>query len=302
MKSRYYGLFAGAVLSAHGQVFFTFDYTYDTAGFFSGENSYRQDTLEAAAARVSSYLAEQSLTAVGSDGGNVAYIIDPSSNGTSTIQLNNVSVAANEIRIYVGSYAYNSGVLAKAGPGLGFSYGDSLNFEQRGTSFITPVIGTMSFNSQLFSGSVYWDQDVSNYEDPNPGSSDFDAYTFIQHELLHVLGFGTLNGWFDHLDGTNFTGEHTVETYGGWAPLSGDNAHWQGSVVSTAEDGSIQAALMTPFLFNDTRKELTAIDIAGLRDIGWNASFPSHIPEPSAFALFAGVSAFALTTTRRRRS
>lgn len=302
MKSRYYALFAGAVLSAHGQVFFSFDYSLDTGGFFAGANSYRQNTLEAAAQRVSSFLTQQSLSPVaGGPNGNAVYIINPSSDGTGITQLDNVSVAANEIRIYVGAYNYGSGVLAQAGPGQGFSYeNDTEPFTNRGTGFNPPMVGSMSFNTTLFMGDVYWDQDVSNFEDPNPGSPDFDAYTFIQHELLHVLGYGTNSRWSGLIENSNFTGANSVAEYGWIVPVSGDNAHWQGTVVSTNLYGDSQVALMSPFQLNDERKEMTALDIAGLKDLGWNATF-QVIPEPSAFAAIAGVGVLALAATRRRR-
>jgi hypothetical protein len=302
MKPIYYGLFASAVLTAQGQVFFSFDYSLDTNGFFSGENSYRQNTLNAAAQRLGSFLTNQSLSAVpGGPEGNALYIVNPSSDGNSTTQLDNVSVAANEIRVYVGSYAIGSGALALAGPGNGFSYEvDTEPFTNRGTGFNPPIVGSMIFNSSLFTGSVYWDQDVSNYEDPNPEAFDFDAYTFIQHELLHVLGYGTNARWLSMVEGNFFTGAHSVADFGGLVPVSGDDAHWQGTVVSTNLYGQSQVTMMSPFIFNDERKEMTSLDVAGLKDLGWNATF-QVIPEPSAFATIAGAGVLAFVATRRRR-
>lgn len=297
MNSRCFVLFAGTVFSLQGQVFFSFDYSLDTSGYFAGANSYRQNTLEAAAQRVSAFLSRQSLSTVsGGPQGNAIYIINPSSDGTGITQLDNVSVGTNEIRIYVGAYNYGSGVLAQAGPGQGFSYEvNTESFTNRGTSFNPPMIGSISFNTNLFTGDIYWDQDVSNFEDPNPGSPDFDAYTFIQHELLHVLGIGTSNDWsalvdptirtfvsnpnvpppFGTFNTTSFIGSHSVSLVGGPVPLSSDQAHPHSSVKSTTEDGAIRTPLMSPLILNDERKELTLLDLAMLKDIGWSADFPA---------------------------
>jgi hypothetical protein len=62
-------------------------------------------------------------------------------------------------------------------------------------------------------------------------------------------------------------------------------------------DGLAQEVVMDPDLLNGTRKELTQLDLAVLRDLGF--STVTAIPEPSG--LFALTVAGSLIALRRRR-
>ncbi len=52
---------------------------------------------------------------------------------------------------------------------------------------------------------------------------------------------------------------------------------------------------MDPNIASNERKYITALDVAGLRDIGYSA-----VPEPSTVALIFGISALGLAVIRRR--
>lgn len=285
---------AGAPCRA--QVFFTFDYRFDTEGYFSGENAYRRSTLEAAGATLAAHLAGQSLDAV--DIPNSLFLADTT--GTSFVEITDLSVAENEIMIFVGA-APLGGPAGIGGPGVAVAADHSQEgyelLAQRGTGGETILAGMISFNSSPIGGSLYWDSDTSDFEDPDPGSSDSDAYTVALHELLHVLGIGTSNRWHALVDPTprefilnpnippqfgvvqakTFIGEASMAVFGGPVPLQSDATHLYPSstlTMSIAQDGTRQSPVSFPYLMSDQRGRFTELDLALLRDIGWAAHFP----------------------------
>ena len=54
---------------------------------------------------------------------------------------------------------------------------------------------------------------------------------------------------------------------------------------------------MDPSLTIGTRKDLTAMDVAFLQDLGYSVA---PVPEPGSFALLSGAAAFLLISRRRR--
>lgn len=70
--------------------------------------------------------------------------------------------------------------------------------------------------------------------------------------------------------------------------------------MSATVVGSVaQAAVMAPNITTGTRKLLTQVDLAVLRDLGFTTT---AIPEPSTYAALAGLIALALAINRRRRA
>ena len=61
-------------------------------------------------------------------------------------------------------------------------------------------------------------------------------------------------------------------------------------------DGVMQEVVMDPNITTGTRKELTELDLAFLRDIGWETI---TIPEPSS-TLLLGLGSFAFILRRRK--
>jgi hypothetical protein len=102
--------------------------------------------------------------------------------------------------------------------------------------------------------------------------------------LGHSLGFGTSTEWQSLVSGSNFLGANAKAQNGGNAvALSPDLAHWLAGTTSIAYGTSTsQEAAMDPDLQNGTRKQLTALDAAGLKDIGWSLG---AIPEPPTVIL-----------------
>lgn len=128
------------------------------------------------------------------------------------------------------------------------------------------------------------------------GKNDF--YSVALHELMHSIGFGSSRTWDQLHSGTNWTGSNVITLAGtGTNMLSGDQVHIAESFISNRlSDGVAQEAAMDPSITVGTRKYLTQLDLAFLRDIGYQT-----IPEPStAMLLFVAAGMFGAARSRRR--
>jgi hypothetical protein len=65
-------------------------------------------------------------------------------------------------------------------------------------------------------------------------------------------------------------------------------------------DGTSQEALMDPDIAAGVRKYLTSLDLRAMQDIGYVTNFTA-VPEPSTYALGAGVISVVWAWRRRRR-
>lgn len=244
-----------------------FDYRYDTTGFFASHPDARARLQEAACAfsRITDH-----LTAIQPTGGNTwsETFIDPATGKQDTVT--NATVAADTIVIYVGGTSQlHTLELGEAEPG-GWSATGSQDWlttvESRGQSGalspnptdLGPWGGAISFSTL-----AHW-----NFSMALPQSNQNDFLSVATHEIAHVLGIGTSNSWFTYVNGHDFVGPHAEKTYGDAVPLFDSNDHWADNTFSTA-NGHPQAALMDPRLPVGQRRYLTALDIAGLQDIGW---------------------------------
>lgn len=140
------------VAPVRGQLSFQFDYTYDT-GFFTGGNSGRQIYLTAVGSYITNLISGTEFSAITPSGANSrhAQVFDPRDVGA-TLDLGNVSVAANTIVVYVGAYNRGSSTLGVGGSG-GFNpasgngeWFDTLFYRGNG-SFKMPGVGAIAFNS-----------------------------------------------------------------------------------------------------------------------------------------------------------
>ena len=115
-----------------------------------------------------------------------------------------------------------------------------------------------------FSNTTNW-----NLSTALPGASQNDFLSVATHEISHVLGFGTSASWETYVSGTKFIGPHAEAADGGKAvPLAPGLAHWADGFKSTV-NGVSQFAEMDPYLITGTRRAFTALDYAGLEDVGW---------------------------------
>lgn len=273
-----------------------FDYTYDN-GFFNAAN---MATLDTAAAVFESRFAD-TLTAITSSGGNGfdPNFFNPSDPFGADISLNDASFGANVIRVYVGGANLGSGTLGLGGPGgfgcsgFGSFCADAASRNQgnvSGSSANDFALwgGSISFNS---ASTWHFGQTTSGLD-----SNEADFYSVAVHELAHVLGFGTADSYYNHIDGT-FGGSNATALYGGGIPLDFDEAHWAEGTMSVV-NGVAQEAAMDPSILLGTRKYFTELDFAAMKDIGWAVT---PVPEADTWAmLLAGLGLVGFAVRRRK--
>jgi hypothetical protein len=262
--------------SAHAAIDIQFDYTYD-GGFFTGANASRQAALEMAASTIESRLVGESFASLTPAGQNTwALSFDNPGNAGTTVTLNNLAIAANTLKIYVGgSNLGASGPLGNANFGLNYSgLSNWLNtFEARDTTTnYEPLGGGITFNS---ASNWHFGTDASGLQ-----LSQYDFYTVATHEIFHILGFGQSDAYDADVSGNQHVGSHVQAAAGGAVTLNtanGDAGHW---AQGTTYQG--QASIMVPALAKGARRYATELDYAVLRDIGYNLT---TVPEPSTWAM-----------------
>lgn len=277
----------------------TFDYSYDTGGFFDAT---QRSTLDQAGAYLGSRL-QDSLTAINSGGSNdfTATFFNPSATA-SAVSLPSFDVAANAIRVYVGASDLGAATLGSGGPG-GYSVSGDADFltnaQSRGQTgaLVTPPTdfgpwgGAIGFNA---ASNWYFDTDANTVE----RFSGYDFFSVAVHELGHVLGFGTSASWDAKVSGQTFTGDFSKAAYGGAVPLDSDLAHWAAGTMGSY-NGSPQETAMESGIAAGQRKYFTGLDFAALQDVGWQAS-ATPVPLPGALVLlFSGISFLAVWGKRR---
>ena len=315
---------AGIVLNYSGDSYFA-------------NNPVARAALEAAAADINAAIDFSCLNAVTSDlisgtsGPSTAdftlskFYTNPA-DGTQT-QLPSTQIVAGQVNVFAGARTLSGTTLGVAAPGAtGLSAGglfDPLTFPQavanaeaneqhsRGSGPIVVVQnGTLagsnfSFSQGLHTGSVAFDDSANWHFDHTTavtaGASDF--YSVALHELLHTIGFGVSESWNSLISGTSYLGSEGIAANGGsGAGLVDSTGHFAMGVLSPRiSDGVLQEAIMDPDLTLGTRKFLTELDLAVMRDLGLKTIPPaSAIPEPSSAALLVFVAAGVVA--RRRRS
>ena len=247
------------------------NYDYDTSGFFN--SAARRAILQQAVDTLTGSINE-SLAAIAPSGTNTWSIsfVNPATGATETI--NNPTIPADTLVIYIGARSLGGNERGFGGPG---GYGWS------GTQAWGDLVGGRGHVGALlpqpddfapWGGSVTFDYTANWFFGATTAGitgSQTDFYSVAIHELGHVLGIGDVvpgqaTSWSRLVVGGRFLGLNSVAAHGGTSvPLDAASAHFAAGTNS----GGQQAA-MTPTLLAGTRKNFTPLDFAALKDIGWN--------------------------------
>ncbi len=251
-----------------------FDYSLDISQFFN--TAEKRDILQVAADIVLSRFSD-SLAAITPSGTNIwqAVLFNPS--GLGQISIPNLTIAANELVVYVGARPIGGQTVALGGSGGSSSSGTTPWVQAvtgRGQAGALSAIPT---DTSPWGGSITVDPNVKWHFGPTTEGLDPDEYDFltaVSHEFMHVLGFGitfkpfgNTSSWDRYVSGGNFFGPASVATNGGAAvPLDGDLLHWREGTQSAGQE-----TLMDPSINSrGIRKLPTPLDFAGLSDLGWS--------------------------------
>src|SRR5687768_1095693 len=193
-----------------------FDYSLDTNNFF--DTSEKRAILQAAANSIVERF-NDNLSAIvpGVPAGNTwkAILDHPATGGN--VELNNLTIPANTLIVYAGGRQMSS--LGMGGPGGFSSSGTSAWNELVAARGQQNARGDEATDFGPYGGSITFDTDPSGgwYFGLDPaaiaGRSDF--FSVAQHEMLHLLGFGTSDAWEARVSGSAFTGPAAVAEYDG---------------------------------------------------------------------------------------
>ncbi|MBX9655283.1 peptidase M10A and M12B matrixin and adamalysin [bacterium] len=285
------------------EVIVQIDYSYDSSGFFT--NSAARHALETGIAHIASRLNDD-LTAITpgptpfgfSNHYNVAFT-NPST-GTA-VNIQDFAVPDKTLIVYVGARDLPGETLGIGGAG-GWSLSGLPDFvesarlrgqgETQGAVAIdfAPWGGAITFDSL-----ADWSFDTS-LADPGSGFNSF--ISVVEHEFGHLLGYGGADSWKNKIDNVNgnlfFHGSASVAEFGGLVPLF-NQSHWGDGIMSNV-NGIVQEAVLDPTLTVGKRKEFSALDFAGLSDIGWEVL---AVPEPSSIVLLIVPIAFSAFMARK---
>ncbi len=237
----------------------TFDYRFDTAGFFTAE---RRATLEGAA-RIWGRLLQDDFGTV--PAGTALKIRDPEHPGVMAMPVTS-NVDIEDLLVFVGSSAIDgeSGTLAMSSPTAGINDVADDTLRQSLSS------RTFGADFEPWTAWISFDRDEDFYFDPAPDTSlnvpigKTDFATVAIHELGHCLGFGTSDAFSAHVAGGQFTGPATSAVFGSAVALSGDNRHIGQSVVFQGKK-----PLMDVSDSAGQRQLPSGLDLAMLADIGY---------------------------------
>jgi len=252
------------------------NYAYDTSGFFTS-NPTARSTLQLAANDLASAI-NTSLAAIAPSGTNTwdESFYNPANGQVVTV--NNPTVAANTIVIYVGARALGS---SQASVGAFGGYGIS------GTQAWVNTLQSRSpgWGSLLWGGSMAFDTTTNWYFGASASglaSNQEDFFTCATHELAHVLGIGTSAKWFTEVTNNTFTGSHSEAIYGGPVPLT-----WGSSELNNVSVKGIPAVMNLDLPMGARTAPFTPLDWTLLQDVGWSVTVPSPVtisPPPSSAA------------------
>ena len=220
----------------------TFDYRYDTRGFFA--DPMRKRTLEAAAKVWTSRLHNAFPR---TPRGSKVLIVQPESLAPITIELE----ADHEgVLVFVGASALPDRVGGVAGPGgtpAGIIDDARRRLQDRlYADHFEPFVGSLTFSTV-----PTWFVDGTPDTGDDVPAGQADLLSVATHELGHVLGFGTAPRFMRLADG-------------GALPLTSDHYHF---LDATLSDGRRPCMSASPA--NAQRSVPTALDLGVFADLGY---------------------------------
>ncbi len=284
----------------------TIDYRFDGNGFFDEGNARGREArarIEEAASFYSDLILDPlaaitpGATTHGETDRWTTFFADPSTGGRASAA--NLRLGVGEVIVFAGARDLGGNILGTAFTGAAFASGSAAfvdGVENRGQR------GVGTTDVAPWGGSIAFDQVGTNWYFGESAAVPFgrtDFRSVALHEIAHILGIGSSASWFDQLgaapgcaSGLAFYGAAATAVHGGPVCLEeGSPDHWEDGTRSGGRE-----AAMDPLLDTRTRKELTPLDLAGLRDVGWELS----VPEPTGLVL-AGLAGL-LVAARRLRS
>ena len=272
-------------------------YDYDTLGFFNAPGS--REALRAAADYYESIL-HDSLSAINPaawPGATWEARFSHPATGTTTI-ITDLAVPADTIIVFAGGRNLG-GTAGQGGPGGRWASGWQEWFDLLASRGQLGALATPATDFGPWGGSITFNTTLTwNFSTTGPVSGKTPFMTIALHELGHLLGIGTAASWTAKVSGTTFTGAHAALAYGSNVPLQSGGGHWRddgfcvapnGHKASNANNvlskaygqfgaphGFTQQVLMDPSSCSagSYMKVLTDVDLAGLRDIGWQMEPP----------------------------
>jgi Ca2+-binding RTX toxin-like protein len=248
------------------------DYSLDTNSFF--DTQLKRDVFQAAADSVASRLTDN-LSAInpGPAGMGITNTWTSSFSHPATGATHNIVdpvIAEDSLVIFAGGRDLSGSAAGLGGPG-GFSVSGTAEFvnlvESRGQ---TGALDMPATDFGPWGGSIAFDSETAwHFGLTTDGleGHETDFISVAQHEVAHLLGFGTASSWNTYVAGGVFSGPDSVAEFGSNVPLHGDDAHWATGTMSGGQEAGL-----TPSLLNGTRGLLTKLDMAALSDIGWSVA------------------------------
>ncbi|MDB6078513.1 MAG: Calx-beta protein [Akkermansiaceae bacterium] len=273
-------------------------YDYDSTHFFDQPGA--KEALRAVADYYEVLLTD-SLQRIDPTGtSNTWSAVFPNPATGAQVGLANLVVPADTVIVYVGSRPI-APAAGQGGPG-GYSangfqpWFDLLNSRGQAGALATPKTDFGPWGGAItFDPSYTWSFSTSG---PVDGTTPF--VSIALHEFGHLFGIGTADSWDAKISGSNFTGAAAVASYGGPVPLQSGGSHWRDDAACVLPDGYnpsnplnvlskaygsfgalhgfAQIALMDPSSCSagPFMKVMTDLDLAGLRDIGWQLAPPAR--------------------------
>jgi hypothetical protein len=278
-------------------------YDYDTAGFFNNPDA--RAAMEAVADFYEP-LIHDSLAAIDVaawPGYSWQATFTHPGNGTTNFAVPNLVVPANTIIVFAGARTISSAGLGGFG-GWGAS-GNQAWFDLIQARGEAGALATPKTDFGPWGGAITFDPNRTwNFSLVDPSLPGTPFLPIALHELGHVLGLGTAPSWTAKISSGTFTGARAVQAYGGNVPLQSGGGHWRDNtcggtdgylagdankVLSKAygsfasPHGYAQVALMDPSVCTNGsyQKVMTDLDLAALRDIGWELEPPAVLNAPN---------------------